>query len=96
MCGATMATTFFPNHPMVPYINSSHPAFNPSGDKETAYELMREVLVGMMVNGFMEHIRKIWTPPMHQGSQSESYNEYRLMNCITADIMNAREREFDE
>lgn len=67
-----------------------------NGDKETAYELMREVLVGMMVNGFMEHTRKIWTPPMHQGSQSESYNEYRLMNCITADIMNAREREFDE
>lgn len=49
-----------------------------------------------MVNSFMESTRKIWTPVMYQGSQSEEYAEYRLMNKITNDIMQARETEFEE
>jgi hypothetical protein len=65
------------------------------GDKEVAYELMREALVGIMINSFMESTRKIWLPSMHQGSQSECYDEYRLMNKITTDIMNAREKQYD-
>jgi len=65
------------------------------GDKEVAYELMREALVGIMVNSFMESTRKVWLPPMHQGSQSECYKEYRLMNSITTDIMDAREKEYE-
>ena len=65
------------------------------GNKETAYALMRECLVGYMVNSFMESTRKVWLPPMHQGSQSEEYKEYRLMNVITNDIMNEREKEYD-
>lgn len=65
------------------------------GNKEVAYELMREALVGIMVNSFMESTRKVWLPPMHQGSQSEEYSEYRLMNRITSDIMDARQKEFE-
>lgn len=65
------------------------------GNKETAYELMRECLVGYMVNSFMESTRKVWMPPMHQGSQSECYDEYRLMNNITNDVMNERDKECD-
>jgi len=65
------------------------------GNKEVAYELMRECLVGIMVNSFMESTRKVWLPPMHQGSQSEEYKEYRLMNVITNDIMDARQKEYE-
>ncbi len=64
--------------------------------KESAYELMRETLIGIMVNSFMESTRKVWLPVMHQGSQSEEYSEYRLLNKIMTDVMNARESEFDE
>ena len=46
-----------------------------------------------MVNSFMESTRKIWTPVMYQGSQSEEYAEYRLMNKITNDVMKARETD---
>ena len=63
------------------------------GYKETAHTIMRECLIGCMVNSYMEHIRKVWMPPMHQGSQSECYAEYRLMNAITNDIMNERDKE---
>lgn len=67
-----------------------------NNDKEGAYALMHEALIGIMVNSFMESTRKIWTPVMHQGSQSEEYAEYRLMNKITNDVMKARESEFEE
>jgi hypothetical protein len=66
-----------------------------SGNNEGAYELMREALLGKMVNSFMEATRKIWMPVMHQGSQSEEYAEYRLLNKISIDVMNAREKEFE-
>jgi len=66
-----------------------------SGNKEGAYELMREALLGKMVNSFMEVTRKVWLPVMHQGSQSEEYAEYRLLNKISIDVMNAREKEFE-
>ena len=65
------------------------------GDKEVAYALMREALIGIMVNWFMEHTRKVWLPPMHQGSQSECYDEYRLMNRITTDVVKARQNMLD-
>lgn len=64
------------------------------GDKEAAYELLREVMITVMINDFMNHTRRIWLPPMHQGSQSECYAEYRLMNKITEDVMTAREKEY--
>ena len=67
-----------------------------TGNKETAYELMREVLVGIMVNSFMESTRKIWTPPMHKGSQSQEYDEYLLLNRITDDVIRERKAEYDE
>ena len=66
------------------------------GDKEVAYELMQAALVGIMVNSFMEHTRKVWLPPMHQGSQSECHDEYRLMNTITTDVMSARDAEYED
>jgi hypothetical protein len=66
------------------------------GDKEVAYALMREAMIGSMVNSFMESTRKVWLPVMHQGSQSEEYAEYKLLNKITADIIKEREREYDE
>jgi len=67
-----------------------------NGDKDTCYELLKECMIGKMVSSFMEATRKVWLPVMHQGSQSEEYNEYRLMNKITTDVMNAREKYFEE
>ena len=66
------------------------------GDKEGAYELMCETLVGIMINSFMECTRKVWLPVMHQGSQSEEYTEYKLMNKIMTDVMKARESQYEE
>jgi hypothetical protein len=37
MCGTQKAESFFPNHCMAPYLNSQHSAFNPNGERETAY-----------------------------------------------------------
>lgn len=65
------------------------------GEKETAYELLRECLIGYMINNYMEHVRKVWLPPMHQGSQSECLDEYLLLNTITNDVINERKKYFD-
>lgn len=66
------------------------------GDPEKAYELLREVLVTIMVNSFMEHTRRVWLPPMHQGSQSQCLDEYRLLNTITNDLIAEDEKEFED
>jgi len=78
-------------------VNFSNPVLDKyfSGDKEGAYELMREAMIGKMVNSFMEATRKVWLPVMHQGSQSEEYDEYRLLNKIMTDVMNDREKEYE-
>lgn len=57
------------------------------GDKEIAFDLLKECLVGYMINDFMNHTRKVWLPVMHQGSQSEWYDEYTLLNNITNDVI---------
>jgi hypothetical protein len=79
-------------------VNFSNPVLDKyfSGDKEGAYELMREALLGKMVNSFMEATRKVWLPVMHQGSQSEEYDEYRILNKIMTDVMDDREKEYDD
>lgn len=64
-------------------------------DKESAYELLRECLLGYMINSFMESTRKVWMPPMHQGSQSECLNDYRLMNRFVDDVIAERNKEYD-
>lgn len=66
-----------------------------SGDKQTAVDLIRECLIGYMINSFMEGTRRVWMPPMHQGSQSEALDEYRLMNRLVNDVIVERNREFE-
>lgn len=64
-----------------------------TGNRDLAYSLMENALVGIMVNSFMESTRKVWLPPMHQGSQSENLDEYKLLNSIVNDVIVERERE---
>lgn len=65
------------------------------GEKEAAHELLRECLIGYMINSYMECVRKVWMPPMHQGSQSECSDEYLLLNTITTDVIEANNREIE-
>lgn len=67
-----------------------------SDETETAYELLRECMVGYMINSFMESTRKVWMPPMHQGSQSEELDEYRLLNRLVDDVITERKKEYYE
>jgi hypothetical protein len=67
-----------------------------SGEKEVAYALLQESLIGIMVNSFMESTRKVWLPSMHQGSQSQEYDEYLLMNTITNDIIAAENKLYED
>lgn len=66
-----------------------------NGNKEVAYSLMREAMIGSMVKSFMESTRKVWLPVMHQGSQSEEYNEYRLLTKIIEGVIDERESDTD-
>jgi hypothetical protein len=66
-----------------------------AGNQGAAFDLLRECLIGIMVNNFMEHVRKIWTPVMHQGSQSECYDEYRLLHEIANGVISEREKEYN-
>jgi len=47
-----------------------------------------------LVDVMMSATRKIWTPVMHQGSQNQDYDEYRLMNKITGEIIAACLKEY--
>ena len=67
-----------------------------AGDFDKAEEFIRMLMIGCMVNGMMECTRKTWLPVMHMGSQSEQYPEYRLLNKLTNDVMDARETLWQE
>lgn len=70
------------------------------GEKECAAEWLRLHMIGMMIDSFMENIRAVWLPVTHQGSQSQCYDEYRLLNTIKNDVISneedAYEEEYDE
>jgi hypothetical protein len=36
MCDTAQTFDFFPNHPIIPFLNS-HPTLNPTGEGETTY-----------------------------------------------------------
>lgn len=65
-------------------------------DNETAYALLKECMVGYLANSVMSDVRKIWTPPMHQGSQDGDFTSYRLVNKIMGDIMDKSGEEWAE
>jgi hypothetical protein len=67
-----------------------------NGELETAAEFIRNFMMGVMINSMMESTRKIWLPVMHQGSQSEEYSDYRFLNTLVNDVMDARQSEFEE
>lgn len=67
-----------------------------AGQLDKAEEFIRTLMVGCMINSMMESTRRIWTPVMHMGSQSEEYSEYRLMNKLSNDVMDARESEYED
>ena len=63
-------------------------------NKDDAIEICRIYLIGILVDAMMSATRKIWTPVMHQGSQNQDYDEYRLMNKITGEIIAACLKEY--
>jgi hypothetical protein len=67
-----------------------------AGKKEVATALMQECLIGIMVNSFMSSTRRVWLPPMHQGSQSQEFDDYLLMNNVTNDIIMANKASYDD
>ena len=66
-----------------------------AGDHPAAYALLKEVMVGKMVDSFMSCVRCVWTPVMHQGSQSQEYEEYTFLNRMIDDII-AKETDYDD
>ena len=66
-----------------------------SGELDKAEEFIVTLMRGAMINSMMECTRKIWLPVMHMGSQSEEYNDYRFLNSVMNDVMNARESEYE-
>jgi hypothetical protein len=66
-----------------------------SDEKEVAYALMHECLIGIMVNSFMQSTRKVWLPPMHQGSQSQEFDNYLMLNTITNDIIAGEKAKYE-
>ena len=66
------------------------------GELDKAEEFILTLMRGSMINSMMECTRKIWLPVMHMGSQSEEYKEYRFLNKVMNDVMNARESDYED
>jgi hypothetical protein len=95
-----LSSTFraFENFEFWDLLNGRECIFNfiEEGKLDEAVEFIRTFMVGVMVNSMMECTRKTWLPVMHMGSQSEEYPEYRFLNSVMNDVMNARESEYDD
>ena len=66
------------------------------GNNALAVELIREQLKGVMVSHFMTKTRNVWLPNVHEGSQSEQYEEHQLLADITRDVAEIDKRRWDE
>jgi hypothetical protein len=62
-----------------------------SGNKILAVNLLKELMTGVLVNHLMSNTRKVWLPPMHQGSQSEFLETYKFLNKVTDQIIEKKE-----
>jgi hypothetical protein len=49
------------------------------GKIEEAKEIMKRVIMGVVINIFMDSIRKCWHPGGFEGSQSSDLNSYKLL-----------------
>jgi hypothetical protein len=67
-----------------------------AGELYKAEEFICTMMIGCMINSMMESTRRVWLPVMHQGSQSEEHAEYRLLNKLSNDVMDARESEYED
>ncbi len=87
----------FENFEFWDLINGRECIFNfiEAGELDKAEEFARNFMVGVMVNSMMESTRRIWTPVMHLGSQSEEHAEYRLLHKLANDVLDARDAEMD-
>ncbi len=65
-----------------------------AGEYDRATELMRLQLLGVMVNEMMTSTRRVWMPVMHQGSQSQEYDDYRLLHKLANDVMDERDARY--
>lgn len=95
-----LGSTFrgFENFEFWDLLNGRECIFNfiEQGKLNEAAEFIRTFMIGVMVNSMMECTRKVWLPVMHMGSQSECYSDYRFLNTVANDVMNARESEYEE
>lgn len=95
-----LSSTFraFENFEFWDLLNGRECIFNfiEEGKLDEAVEFIRTFMIGVMVNSMMECTRKIWLPVMHMGSQSECYSDYRFLNTVANDVMNARESKYDD
>jgi hypothetical protein len=88
----------FENHEVWDLLNAKECVIKyiETGQLDKAEEFIHTLMVGCMVNSMMECTRHIWTPVMHMGSQSEEYDEYRLMHKLANDVIDARESEYED
>lgn len=88
----------FGNHDFWDLLNGRECLINyiMSGDMDKAEEFIRTLMMGIMINSMMECTRKIWLPVMHMGSQGEEYGDYRFLNSVMNDVMDARESRYME
>ncbi len=42
----------------------------------------------------MTSTRRVWMPVMHQGSQSQEYDDYRLLHKLANDVMDERDARY--
>lgn len=88
----------FENHEFWDLLNTRECIVNHimNGDLDKAEEFIRSAMMGVMINSMMESTRRIWTPVMHMGSQSEEHAEYRLLHQLANDVMDARDSKYQD
>lgn len=67
-----------------------------SGNAEAAETLLRSHVLGLYVDYFFEHTRKIWVPACHEGSQSNHLAGYRALAEAVLDDVNEQQQERDK
>jgi len=66
------------------------------GDSQHAKAILTDHLLFSYINSFMDSVRKVWLPGFHECSQSQEYQEYRLLNDSIDLVINDREGIYDE
>lgn len=66
------------------------------GHDDEAADVVEQYLKGLVIDGFMHDVRRLWTPGGFEGSQSQDLDAYEILLSAMSSAIKAEKAEYEE